>query len=275
MDAHSLAAAIAAQYSVFPQVEAVAWGGSHTSAAADAASDIDLYVYLRSPLPPAQRAAFIRARSRYAEIDNQVWEPGDEWIEAESGTKIDAMYRELRWIESQLDRVLVHHQASAGYSTAFWYNVRTSQLVFDRNGWFAKLQAQAQQPYPEPLRRAIIAKNYPLLRTALWSYRQQIGLAVARGDLISINHRVAALLASYFDVLFALNRLPHPGEKRLIAYAARDCKLLPHNMALQVKSLIGASAQASDAVLDCVDALADNLDDLLREQGVLPSQSTS
>ncbi|MGX8681055.1 MAG: hypothetical protein ACSW74_00200, partial [Spirochaetales bacterium] len=32
---------------------------------------------------------------------------------------------------------------------------------------------------------------------------------------------------SYFDVLFAANRLLHPGEKRLIAFAVANCKVLP------------------------------------------------
>jgi hypothetical protein len=150
-----------------------------------------------------------------------------------------------------------------------------SQPLFDRHSWFAALQARAQQPYPEPLRRAIINMNYPLLRDMLGAYRRQIKSAVARGDMVAVNHRVAALLASYFDVLFAVNRLPHPGEKRLLAYATRDCTLLPRDMVQQVQALIRASAQASDAVLDCVDALVDNLDDLLRQETVLPRMSGS
>lgn len=270
MDVHALATTIAAQYSQFPQVEAVAWGGSYTSRTADAVSDIDLYVYVREPLPPAERAAFIWSRASYAEIDNQVAEPGDEWIEADSGIKIDAMYRNLAWIQDQLDRVLVHYQASSGYSTAFWYNIQASQPLWDRNGWFAALQAHARQPYPQPLRRAVINRNYPLLRTTVSSYRQQIKSAVARGDVVAVHHRVAVLLDSYFDILFAVNRLPHPGEKRLIAYATRDCALLPHGMAHQVQALIEASAHTSGAVLDRVDALVDNLDALLHAQNLLP-----
>jgi len=275
MDARALAATIATQYAEFPQVEAVAWGGSHPSAAADAASDIDLYVYLRELLTSEERAAFIRPRASYAEIDNQVWEPGDEWLEVEGGIKIDVMYRYMAWIEDEMRRVLGEHQASAGYSTCLWYNVQASQLLYDRNGWFQSLQEQAQEPYPEPLRRAIISKNYPLLRNMLGAYRRQIKSAVVRSDVVSINHRVAALLASYFDVLFAINRLPHPGEKRLIAYALRDCTLLPRDMAQQVQALIAASAQVSDAVLGRVDALVDNLDVLLRQEGLLPSPSLS
>ena len=54
---------------------------------------------------------------------------------------------------------------------------------------------------------------------------------MARGDLVSLNYRVAALLASTFDILFALNRLPHPGEKRLLAFATQHCPLRPAGMA--------------------------------------------
>ena len=67
----------------------------------------------------------------------------------------------VRWIEEQLERVLVHHQASVGYSTCFWYNVLHSQALFDRAGWFAELQRRPRQPYPEELQRAIIGQKLP------------------------------------------------------------------------------------------------------------------
>lgn len=66
---------------------------------------------------------------------------------------------------------------------------------------------------PEPLRRNIIAHNHPVLRRIITSYFHQIEAAVHRQDVVSIHHRLAALVASYFDVLFALNRVLHPGEK--------------------------------------------------------------
>jgi hypothetical protein len=134
------------------------------------------------------------------------------------------------------------------------------------------LQARARQPYPEELRRAIVAKNHPILRQTASSYRYQLERAVARGDRVSINHRVAAMLASYFDILFAANRVPHPGEKRLLEIATEQCQKLPADMDLQVKGLIAAVARGdrvsiNHRVVEAADALVDGLDGLLSSEG--------
>jgi hypothetical protein len=104
------------------------------------------------------------------------------------------MYRQPEWIEEELDRVLVKYQASVGYSTCFWWNVLTSVSLYDRDGWFQQLQANVDQPYPEQLRQAIIAKNYPILRHQIFSFRHQLESAVLRRDSVSIIHRTAAFL---------------------------------------------------------------------------------
>ena len=62
-------------------------------------------------------------------------------------------------------------------------------------------------------------------------------------DRVSLNHRIAALLASYFDVIFALNRVLHPGEKRLIEWAQAHCAHLPIDMADQITALFKQPAQ--------------------------------
>ncbi|HET7095512.1 MAG TPA: hypothetical protein VFI22_18620, partial [Thermomicrobiales bacterium] len=71
--------------------------------------------------------------------------------------------------------------------------------------------------------RAIVAKNHPILREARSRYRTPIQQAIDRRDAVSIQHRITALLASCFDVLFAINAVPHPGEKRLLACALAQC----------------------------------------------------
>jgi hypothetical protein len=226
----------------------------------DENSDIDLYVYVTADIPLDVRAG-IAAGSLRTEIGNTTWEPGDEWIDDETGISVDVMYRHVRWIEEQLDRELIRHEASVGYSTCFWYNVLHSRALFDRTGWFAELQRRAGQPYPEELKRAIIAKNYRLLRDAQSSYLHQIELAVKREDPVSVNHRVAALLASYFDVLFALNELPHPGEKRLLQHAAGLLKV-PRDFEVRVRAMVVAIG--SGDVVARVNELVDGLELLMK-----------
>lgn len=60
-------------------------------------------------------------------------------------------------------------------------------------------------PTAELRGRTIVALNHPVLRDVIPSYYAQIEKAVGRGDLVSVNHRLAALLASYFDTVFAVN----------------------------------------------------------------------
>jgi hypothetical protein len=198
-----------------------------------------------------------------------VWEPGDEWVDRDSQIGSDVMFRTIPWIEAQLERVLRQHQVSVGYSTCFWHNVRLVLVLFDRYVWYLRLQQLAQQPYPEPLQHAIIAKNYPILRHRQSSYLHQLERALARKDLVSLNHRVAALLASYFDILFAVNRLPHPGEKRLAQLASEQCRHVLPGMTEQVQQIIQTSATGDAAVLNHTNALLDGLDDVLRQAELL------
>ncbi len=267
LDRPALAAAIAEHYAELPMVAAVALGGSAIGRGADELSDIDLYVYCLADIPRRARAAVVIPRAKVAEVDNRFWEPGDEWLELD-GVHVDVMFRRPDWIQEQLDRVLVHHQATVGYSTCFWHNVLHSQALFDRDGWYAELQEQARQPYPEPLRRAVVAKNFPILGQNLSAYCRQLEKALARRDRVSVNHRVAALLASYFDILFAVNRLTHPGEKRLLELVAHRCDLRPESVVEQVESLLGA-APDDHLVLDRAGELVDGLERLLRAEGLL------
>ncbi len=242
-----LARHLAQQFGVLPQVTAVALGGSAAAGCADEASDLDLYVYTLAEVPVSFRRSLAAPD---AEIDNRFWETGDEWRDAATGAAIDVMYRSPEWIQQQLDRVLVRHEASLGYTTCFWYNVLHSEPLFDPRGWFAALQERARSPYPPELQRAIVAKNHPVLRRNQSSYRTQIRRALERGDAVSRNHRVAALLASFFDIWFALEQQPHPGEKRLL-------QVLPAEWAELVRGVVEAAPCDLPARID---ALLDPLD---------------
>lgn len=266
----ALLAEVTTEFATLPEVRAVALAGSQGGKLADDGSDIDLYVYAEPEPPVAWRTWLAKKFGERASIGNRFWEPGDEWVASRSGIIVDIMYRSPAWIEAQLDRVLLQHEASVGYSTCFVHNVLHSNPLHDRNGWFASLQARTAQPYPEPLRRAIIARNHPILRSTLSSYVHQIALALAREDHVSVNHRITALLASYFDILFAVNRLPHPGEKRLVAYVSANCAQRPPHFQTQVNELLLAVAPAGRAdVFEKVNDLLDGLDALLVAEGLI------
>ena len=269
----ALAARVAAAFGALSEVDAVALAGSRADGAADDRSDIDLYVYAAEPVAMADRVAIASRFATRREVGNDFWEPGDEWIDEQTGLQVDVMFRTPAWIEHQLERVLTRHEASVDYSTCFWHNVRHSEPLFDRTGWYVDLQVAAARPYPEPLRRAIIARNHPILRRTISSYLAQIERAVRRGDSVSIQHRVTALLASYFDILFAVNELPHPGEKQLLQFAKAHCARASPEMEAQVNLLLETAASpASPMIVTHINALLDGLDDFLVGERLLSRQ---
>jgi hypothetical protein len=266
-----LAHEIAGLFTALPQVEAVALGGSRGrgSATTDRASDIDLYVYTHGDVPLADRHAIVE-RSGGATVANlnlHYWGPGDEWINARTGIEVDIVYFDATWMQDQVVRVVEQHQASMGYSTCLWFTVWQSLILSDPKAWFASLQQRCQVDYPEPLRRNIIALNHPVLRGIIPAYAHQIEKAVVRRDLVSINHRVAALLASYFDIIFALNRQLHPGEKRMVELATRNCTLLPANMEVDLASILLLTEAEIVELPSRVATLLDHLDRLLEQNG--------
>lgn len=83
----------------------------------------------------------------------------------------------------------------------------------------------------------IIMQNMNLLSGCLPSYDMQIKKAYLRKDYNSINHRVTEFLASYFDIIFAVNEMTHPGEKRLVQLCKEQCKILPEHFEENLEKL--------------------------------------
>jgi len=209
-------------------VRAITLSGSTTSGLNDHFSDYDTYVYTRVPINVGLRREIAAKLSIRHEVDQKFFEDCDDWILPDSNVLVEIIYRSPEWIEEQVERVWVRGEASVGYSTCLVHNVRNSIILFDPQGWFRELQKKTESPYPKVLRDNIIKKNFPMLSGKLnGSFDEQIRTAIQRNDIISINHRVSAFLASYFDILFAINGLMHPGEKKLVLYALANCAILP------------------------------------------------
>ncbi len=264
-----LARSVADRWVDLPGVRAVALGGSLARFAlarpdmvVDERGDVDLYVYVDQMPEPALRASAIDdLGATVREIDRQFWETEDSWIDPASGTLIEVMYRSTDWVIGEVTAVLDQYRPSIGYSTCILDNVRDSVPLADPDGWYADLQRRTDHPYPTGLRDAIVAKNRPILRTATGSYRYQIEAALRRGDVNSVAHRTTALLASFWDILFAINLAWHPGEKRLVAFAERRCPVRPDDLDGQVRRIIALAGESSPELLVAVDGLLDDLDE--------------
>lgn len=235
---------IAQELAQADETKAVVLGGSSVSDYRDEISDYDLYVYSNKPAKISERT---KIASKYAdkyEINNTFFEPGDEWILRDSGKVIDIMFRNTDWPAKQIEHVWINGSASTGYSTAFIYNIKNSEILYDPSGFYKDLQQKVNTPYPQKLAENIITLNFSVMSGKIAaSFREQIVKAVKRNDYVNINNRITAYLNSYFDILFAVNRVLHPGEKRLVRYAKDNCKNLPDGFETGINSLITALPQ--------------------------------
>ena len=160
------------------------------------------------------------------EIANSFWELEDD-VTLKDGIDMDIIYRKITDFENTVASVVINGNAWNGYTTCMWHNLITSKVVIDKKGGLRELQEKYRIPYPQKLKENIISNNLKLLSGMLPSFDTQIQKAEKRGDLVSVNHRVTEFLASYFDIIFALNEMTHPGEKRMQSICSTECKILP------------------------------------------------
>ncbi len=218
-------------------MDAIVIAGSRASGNNDSFSDYDVYIYGKDPVPEDIRTGLYNEYCSNMEVGNKYFEYEDNCV-LKDGTYVDVIFRNPEILYKFLDMTVNEHKARNGYTTCFWHNLLNSDIYFDRNGEFKKAQERFRIPYPEELRTNIIRRNMNLLHDALPAYDKQLTKAVARNDIISINHRTTAFLESYFDVIFALNRMTHPGEKRLISICKEKCSILPDNFEENLNRLL-------------------------------------
>jgi len=244
-------------------VDALLLSDSFTSDSDDQSSDFDLYVYLNQTWAAEERKKKLEPHCSILNVETASLENADYGRLLE-GQDLHLVYRNLNWIADELDRILIEGQAATGYSTSIWANFKDSRILFDRRGMAAALQEHVSIEYPESLRRNIIARNHSLLKQGGTAYYHQIKKALAGRDRISVNHLISAFLASYFDILFAFNRVPHPGDKGLVENCQKLCNVLPENFTALLDQLMDfQAANQGNELLFCLIEIVENLDDLL------------
>lgn len=210
------------------EVDALTIGGSKATGRSDDRSDYDLYIYINQGIDEEIRRKILEKYCSYMEISNHYWELEDNCT-LKNGIDIDIIYRDLEQFKGEIKRVVDDCISHNGYTTCMWHNLVTAKIMFDKTGELNSFKSSYQRSYPQKLKENIIRQNMNLLSGVLPSYDLQIKKAIERKDFVSINHRVTEFLASYFDIIFALNEMTHPGEKRQMSICLDECKTLPLN----------------------------------------------
>lgn len=239
------------------EVEAIALGGSTTTKTSDNKSDIDVYIFSNSDIPIEKRIHILKPISSKHDIGGEYFGSGDEaWID-ELNQQLDLMYWNMSWFENIIKNVWLKHYPSNGYTTCFLYTLKNFNIIYDKNNWLKPLQELLNTEYPKELQNNIIKRNIMLMKDKPFSsYYEQIEKAINRKDINSINHRISAFVASYFDIIFALNKQLHPGEKRLIQFALNNCKILPNDFENNLSELF---TQPNDKTLNILNTIVDEI----------------
>ena len=251
-------------FSSLENCSALAVSGSRTSAIHDDASDWDIYIYSSTRIDPAVRKKLLSSLTDDYRICSSFFEEGDE---ASDGKDLfDIMFRSVSWTEGEIASVYRKRQARLGYTTCILYNISASCILFDRNGWLGGIRKEITSGYPEKLRENIIRDNLMMIDgDSAFPFLRQLELASLRHDTVSENHRLSALLASYFDVLFAYSRSYHPGEKRLVEYAHKLCTALPECFDEDIAGTIGSIG--TESISENARRLASRLRALVESEG--------
>lgn len=245
----------------FPEVVAIAVGGSGANKTADVLSDIDLYVFVEKDIPVFCRNELIKKYSSKFEVGGEYFGSGDEFWVDKLKQQLDVMYWNKDWFNQVVENVWQRHYPSNGYTTAFLFTLNNFQIIYDKDNWLVNLQKSIQTEYPQELKENIIKRNMMLIKDKPFaSFYEQIDKAIKRNDLVSINHRISAFLASYFDIIFAVNELFHPGEKRLIQYAKNNCNILPKDFEENINQLL---TSPKDKIIFILNDIYTNLKSIL------------
>lgn len=254
-----LAQSVGAVTAALPGVVGVTLGGSVAAGFADEHSDTDVHVYWREPLASDdQRAAQLRpiADPDSLAVGFTTW--GLEDHLAVEGQKIELVYISLDELERAIEQAYSTGLGGEGFVTAQFYYLANGKVLADTAGTLGRLRKRLRSGYPEPTRQALLADN-PI---RLHAYLEQLRTAQARGDLLYVQHRRYSLQMVFFNLLFALNRRYHPGEKRLLKHA-RKCPLRPAYMKGRWATIARLPANSRD-LPNNIEALVEELLELVK-----------
>lgn len=224
----------------------IALGGAHAKGVEDAESDLDLYVFAHDVLPNAERASLIR--QALGDATGVIsWGDDAEFTQAGTdfrcqGQKVECWLRRTDLISTAIDECrhgVVKREFVTWTTTGFYNHCVLSDLshmvpLEDPAGMLARWQNDVAV-YPPELRRAIVEQH--LNAAHFWPDNFHYLSAIERCDLIYATGIVQQAVHNLIQVLFALNRVYFPGDKKL-GQAMRRLMSRPDRFEERVQRLI-------------------------------------
>lgn len=252
------------EYARFPQVHAIAVGGSRAVKRNDEYSDYDVYVYCSEPISTQERRNVLEKYCGSMALDNHYREHEDICIMEEDGTELNIVYRNLNEFLADIDRVVEGCEPLDGCTTGMWQNLLAGRIAYDKGGLLAAAKEKYDVPYPQELKNNIVSYHMNLIKYGMPSFLARIEKAMKRGDLVNITHTVGRFLDSYFDILFALNEKLHPGEKRMVQVCLEECEILPMNFEINIR-LLCQNMCKDPATIAIVNTMVTELENVIGE----------
>jgi hypothetical protein len=234
-------------------VEAVLLTGSVAQGVSDAASDLDLLVYLREPLNAQAFEAEVTA-ARASGGEKHYGKTGEAFsvFHYVEGRKIDIGFEMTSSVDEMIDRLLVRFDPSPALQLAA-RGILEGTALRD-NGVVERFKRQLSQ-YPLGLAEATVRTC--LMFMPKWVL---IEMGVKRGEALVIYECVLAAVLNMCGALAALNGQYHPGKLKGIERFARHLTICPTDFVERAKGLFGLSL---DQCVESLDALIRDLFDLV------------
>lgn len=244
------------------EVLAITLGGSRARNMHDIHSDYDVYVYTSVQINEEARRHILDSYVKYMEYSNAFWELEDDG-ELKDGTEIEFIYRIAEEFEEMLSNIYFKKQVGHGFTTCFLDNLLHSKTLYEKDAYITNLQNQYRPLMNKELVQAIVTYNYPIIMERIPALYKQVEKAVKRNDLHSINHRLTEYFSIFYDILFAINNVTHPGEKRMLEYASK-LDLKPDNLEGLVHIIFEQAFHNNEVMLDALKELSMELKKVLQ-----------
>lgn len=223
---------------LFEDDPVVALAGAHAKGVADSKSDLDIFLFGKSPKSHDERLKIIQeicdsGTAPYVSWDfSMPWGGGADFTY--KGGKVEAVLRTFEQTEQVISRcmngefdIIPQTWTSNGYYTYIYLSEMSfMKPVYDPDGWLCQMK-QKTETFPEKLRKSII--DVFLDRAGTWIDNFHYESAVERGDTLFVAPIVVHTVMDMIQVVFALNGRYFTGDKKVEA-ALRKMPYCPKSL---------------------------------------------